>query len=106
MSNKKKVFVWAGVIGILGVGYNAYHWFDGLTQNRIGYLYAEGIIGKKYGEKAFEWFQRSAEKGNSKGCLNLGHYYLCGHCHENRGIIERNNMLISNAALYQHVIEI
>jgi len=36
----------------------------------------------------------------------LPSYYLCGHCHENRGIIERNNMLISNAALYQHVIEI
>ena len=47
LSFKKKILFCAGVIGILGIGYNAYHWFDGLTQNRIGYLYGEGIIVKK-----------------------------------------------------------
>ena len=62
LSNKTKVFVWAGVIGILGVGYNVYHWFDGLTQNRIGYLYAEGIIVKKMGKKRLSGFKNRLKK--------------------------------------------
>jgi Icc-related predicted phosphoesterase len=36
----------------------------------------------------------------------LPSYYLCGHCHEDMGIVEQNGILISNAALYQHIIDI
>ena len=79
MSNKKKVFVWVGVIGILGIGYNAYHWFDGLTQNRIGYLYLNGVILNKNANEAFKWFERSASKDNVKGITNLGVCYLYGY---------------------------
>ena len=79
----------------MGIGYNAFHWFDGLTQNRIGYLYSNGVIVKKDENKAFEWFKRSAEKGNSKGCLNLGHYYLCGHCTD-RNIEKAEQWLIKS----------
>ena len=78
MSLKRKVFVWVGVIGILGIGYNAYHWFDGLTQNRIGYLYSKGVIVYKNDKEAFKWFERSASKGNLKGIKNLGACYLVG----------------------------
>ena len=62
----------------MGIGYNAFHWFDGLTQNRIGYLYSNGVIVKKDENKAFEWFQRSASKGNLKGITNLGACYMIG----------------------------
>jgi len=72
---KRLVFV-GGVLAVVVLGYNGYHWFDGLTQNRIGYLLFKF---KKDEAAAFRWFQRSAEKGNSKGMLNLGHCYLCGH---------------------------
>ena len=65
-----------GILAVCGLGYNAYHWFDGLTQNRIGYMFFRF---KKDEAAAFRWFQRSAEKGNPKGKLNLGHSYLCGH---------------------------
>lgn len=61
---------------ILGIGYNAYHWLDGLTQNRIGYLFFKILKNEKV---AFQFFKKSAEKGNSKGALNLGHSYYCGH---------------------------
>ena len=73
---KKKIFVCVGVIGILGIGYNAYHWFDGLTQNRIGYVFFKILKNEKV---AFQFFKKSAEKGNPKGALNLGHSYYCGH---------------------------
>ena len=65
-----------GVIGILGISYNAYHWFDGLTQNRIGYVFFKILKNEKV---AFQYFKKSAEKGNPKGALNLGHSYYCGH---------------------------
>lgn len=61
---------------ILGIGYNAYHWLDGLTQNRIGYVFFKILKNEKV---AFQFFKRSAEKGNPKGALNLGHSYFCGH---------------------------
>lgn len=65
-----------GILLVGGLGYNLYHWFDGLTQNRIGYVFFR--FPKDEGA-AFQWFQRSAEKGNPKGMMNLGHCYLCGH---------------------------
>jgi len=79
LSLKKKIFAWLGVIGILGIGYNTYHWFDGLTQNRIGYLYYKGVIVYKNDKEAFKWFKRSASKDNPKGITNLGACYLYGH---------------------------
>jgi len=78
LSYKKKILFLVGVIGILGIGYNAYHWSDGLTQNRIGYLYSKGVIGYKNDKEAFQWFERSASKGNLKGITNLGACYLFG----------------------------
>ena len=78
MSFKKKIFLWVGVIVLLGIGYNAYHWFDGLTQNRIGYLYSKGIILNKNDIESFKWFERSAAKGNLKGISNLGSRYYYG----------------------------
>ena len=72
------MFLVVGVIGLLGIGYNVYHWFDGLTQNRIGYLYSNGVIFNKNELEALRWFERSASKGNAKGITNLGVCYFCG----------------------------
>lgn len=73
---KKSLLFFLGVLATLGAAYNTVHWFDGLTQNRIGYVFFKI---DKNGPAGFRWFQRSAEKGNPKGKLNLGHCYLCGH---------------------------
>jgi len=71
----RRFTVWIILFALLGIGYNAYHWSDGLTQNRIGY-----VIGKifKNEKEAYRWFKKSADKGNPRGNFNLGHYYLCG----------------------------
>jgi len=63
---KWKIFVCLGVIGILGIGYNAYHWFDGLTQYRIGYLYSKGIILNKNEIESSKWFERSIKQYEAK----------------------------------------
>lgn len=72
----KRWWLSLGVLVIGGLGCNAYHWFDGLTQNRIGYMF---FSFQKNEAAAFHWFQKSAEKGSAKGMMNLGHCYLCGH---------------------------
>lgn len=33
-------------------------------------------------------------------------HYLCGHCHEAHGMAMRNGVLVSNAAITQHIVEI
>ena len=60
------------MIGILGIGYNAYHWFDGVTQYRIAHMYFNGIILKKDLTKAFCWLTRSAERGFAYAQAMLG----------------------------------
>jgi Icc-related predicted phosphoesterase len=37
---------------------------------------------------------------------DLPGYYLCGHCHQSNGVCRVNNMLISNAATTQNIIEL
>ena len=90
----KRFLPWLGGLVVLGLGYAGYHWFDGLTQNRIGYMMFRF---QKDEAAAFRWFERSAEKGNPKGKMNLGHCYLCGHGTEKN--YERARYWLSRSSL-------
>ena len=78
LSIKKKIFVCLGVIGILGISYSAYHWFDGVTQYRIASMYYNGNIFQKNVSKAYEWLSKSSEKGNPFAQQLLGRCYIQG----------------------------
>ena len=88
LSFKKKIFIGFGVIGILGIGYNAYHWFDGLTQSRIAYFYLEYGLPYIYTDRValhkdiprgIWWLTKAAERGNANAQSNLGVYLMHGN---------------------------
>ncbi len=45
---------------------------DSLSYNNLGFFYKCGIYVEKNADKAFEWYTKSAELGNSYGMTNLG----------------------------------
>ena len=87
MSFKKKIFVGVGVIGIIGIGYNIYHLFDGVTQWRIAYFffeygmpnfYVDRVVLKKDIPKAIWWTSKAAARGNANAQSALGAYLING----------------------------
>ncbi len=52
---------------------------DAAAQNKMGEIYQNGLKGVQQNDTlAFEWFQKSADNGDSNGQSNLGHVYCAG----------------------------